>query len=95
MAPEQVLARGRFLKLTLIDGYEMVERIGCTGVVVVLPVTGAGEVVLIDQHRPAVGRRCVELPAGLVGDRDAESRETRDTAAGREVRSSPQRNRAK
>ena len=29
-----------------------------------------GKMILIDQPRVALGRRCVELPAGLVGDED-------------------------
>lgn len=29
-----------------------------------------GEVVLIEQHRVPIGKRCIELPAGLVGDEE-------------------------
>ena len=31
-----------------------------------------GKMILIDQPRVALGCRCVELPAGLVGDEDPE-----------------------
>lgn len=32
----------------------------------VLPVTGDGRLILIDQYRPAIRRRTLELPAGMV-----------------------------
>jgi len=34
------------------------------GSVVLVPVTGGGEIVLVRQYRPAIGRRMWELPAG-------------------------------
>ena len=43
-------------------------RTNATGVVVVVPVTDAGELVLVEQYRPPVQSRVLELPAGLVGD---------------------------
>ncbi|MBR0552856.1 NUDIX hydrolase [Stakelama marina] len=42
-----------------------------------------GHVLLVDQHRAPLGRRCLELPAGLVGD-DGED-EHALTAAAREL----------
>lgn len=42
-----------------------------------------GHVLLIDQYRVPLGRRCIELPAGLIGDED--SADTLDTAAAREL----------
>ena len=34
------------------------------GSVVIVPVTGAGAIVLVQQYRPAIGRSAWELPAG-------------------------------
>ncbi len=59
---------GRFLRVRLDGRWEFVQRTGVSGVVVVVAVTDADEIVLVEQHRPPVGRRVVELPAGLAGD---------------------------
>ena len=49
------------------------------GSVVIVPVTGSGEIILVRQYRPAIGRWAWELPAGtLKPDEDKEK------AAGRE-----------
>ena len=40
-------------------------------------------VLLVEQHRPPLGARCLELPAGLVGDEDAG--EAEEAAAAREL----------
>ena len=50
---------------------------------VVIVAIDRGEVILIDQYRVPLGRRCIELPAGLVGD-EAED-DTVETAAVREL----------
>lgn len=46
--------------------WEAVERQGCDGIVILVPVTPDGRVVLIRQFRPVLGRPVIELPAGLV-----------------------------
>ena len=38
-----------------------------------------GKIVLIEQYRVPIGRRCLELPAGLIGD-DDENADVEDTA---------------
>lgn len=81
---KEILYRGKYLQLCRSDRWEWVERVGCSGVVILLPVTDAGEVVLIDQYRMPVAKRVVEFPAGLVGDLDAAD-ESLETAAQREL----------
>ena len=49
--------------------WEYASRTGGITAVVVLAEYD-GKVILVDQPRVALGRRCVELPAGLVGDED-------------------------
>jgi ADP-ribose pyrophosphatase len=63
-----VLAAGRFLRLVRRDGWEFVERVRATGVVAIVAVTTAGELILTEQFRPAVAGRVIDLPAGLAGD---------------------------
>ena len=51
--------------ITLPAGGELkAEIIRHPGSVVILPVTGSGEIVLVRQYRPAIGRAAWELPAG-------------------------------
>ena len=51
--------------LTLPKGHELkAEIIRHPGSVVIIPVTGAGEIILVRQYRPAIGRWAWELPAG-------------------------------
>src|SRR5687768_8463814 len=65
----QVLGNGRFLELVRDEhGWEYARRVNATGVVVIAASTDKNEVILIEQYRPPVGARVVELPAGLVGD---------------------------
>ncbi|MGD9021922.1 MAG: hypothetical protein PVF46_08995, partial [Lysobacterales bacterium] len=59
---------GHHLGLKEKDGWEYAFRTDASGVVVLVPVTDAGELVLVEQYRAPVNSRVVELPAGLVGD---------------------------
>jgi len=60
--------RGRYLSLLENSGWEYTSRSNASGVVVIIAVTDREEIVLVEQHRPPVGRSVIELPAGLVGD---------------------------
>ncbi|MDF1503685.1 NUDIX hydrolase [Roseisolibacter sp. H3M3-2] len=81
------LARGRFLRLAARDGWEFVQRVRGSGAVLILAVTPADEVLLVEQYRPPVARRVIELPAGLVGDEpsDADTPEAAEDAVRREL----------
>ena len=65
-----VLAEGRFLRLIRRGRWEFVQRTNNSGVVGIIATTDDGRLVLVEQWRPPVGKRCIELPAGLVGDED-------------------------
>ena len=64
----EVLGEGRFLRLVREGRWEFVERVRTAGVVAMVAVTGDGELLLIEQTRPAIGGAQVELPAGLVDE---------------------------
>jgi ADP-ribose pyrophosphatase len=81
-APEEVMWQGRFLVAKKRGRWEYVGRAGGVRAAVILAVDN-GHVLLIDQYRVPLGRRCLELPAGLVGDEEAG--ETVETAAAREL----------
>jgi ADP-ribose pyrophosphatase len=82
---KRVLARGKYLSLVTRGGWECVERLHISGIVIIVPVTPDGRVVLIEQFRPAVQGYVVEFPAGLVGDIPGKRRESFVTAAKREL----------
>lgn len=61
---------GRYLGITERDGWEFATRTNASGVVVIVAVTVAEELVLVEQFRKPVLAPVIELPAGLVGDHD-------------------------
>jgi ADP-ribose pyrophosphatase len=81
----RVLAQGKYLTLVDDKGWEFVTRHNITGIVVLVAVTEAREVVLVEQYRAPVGRRVIELPAGLVGDVPGQENESLAVAAHREL----------
>ena len=82
---KEVLATGKYLSLVCIDGYEMVERVNCTGVVVILPITEDGKIIFVEQFRPPIQKKTIELPAGLVSDLESAQGESMVDAARREL----------
>jgi len=70
--PLQTMWQGKYLTALKRGKWEYVSRSGSTNAVVILAETD-GKVILIDQYRVPVGKRCVELPAGLVGDEDKDA----------------------
>lgn len=84
MSDAGVLYRGRFLQLKERQGWEWVERVNCTGVVMLVARTPEGKVLLVEQYRIPVGAPVIEFPAGLVGD-GAGHGEDLATAARREL----------
>ncbi|HAT11736.1 MAG TPA: hypothetical protein DCS97_14340 [Planctomycetes bacterium] len=78
-----ILHTARFLELAVRDGWEFVRRRNATAVVGIIATTPAGELLLVEQQRLPVGGPVIELPAGLVGDEQAD--EDLTTAAAREL----------
>lgn len=83
--PSGVIATGRFLRLTAANGWEYVERVRATAVVGIVAVTDDRRLLLVEQHRPPLGRAAIELPAGLVGDEHGRDKEDAAEAARREL----------
>ncbi len=62
--------QGKYIRVVRDGQWEYVERCGGVSAVVILAELD-GKVILVEQVRvPLGGRRCLELPAGLVGDED-------------------------
>ncbi len=69
LPPIEVLCEGKFVRALRRGKWEFASRANDIKAVVILA-EYEGKVILIDQPRVALGVRCVELPAGLVGDDD-------------------------
>jgi ADP-ribose pyrophosphatase len=78
----RVAWRGRFLEAKTLGKWEFVARTRGVGAAVILAVD-EGHVLLVEQYRVPLGTRCLELPAGLVGDEEED--EAVAAAAGREL----------
>ena len=74
---------GRYIEAVKDGRWEYVRRKGEIEAAVILAIDEEDHVVLVEQYRVPVGARCLELPAGLVGDE--EDGETVETAAIREL----------
>ena len=65
----EVMWEGKYVRALKRGRWEYVSRVGDVRAVVILA-EFEGKTILIEQSRIAVGGRCLELPAGLVGDED-------------------------
>ena len=71
-APLQTVWQGKYISVCKRGRWEYVSRTGSTNAVVILA-EHDGKIILIEQYRVPVGARCLELPAGLVGDEDKDA----------------------
>lgn len=84
--PEEVMWQGRFITAKRRGQWEYVGRARGIRAAVIVAIDEAPDgphVLLVDQYRVPLGKRCIELPAGLVGDEDAGEEAT--GAAAREL----------
>lgn len=82
--PEQVMWQGRFITAKKRGRWEYVSRARGIRAAVILA-TEEGHVLLVEQYRVPLGRNCLELPAGLVGDDEGGHGESTLDAASREL----------
>lgn len=69
-APEEVVWAGKYIVTKRRGPWEYVGRARGIGAAVILAIED-GHVLLVEQWRVPLQRRCLELPAGLVGDETA------------------------
>ncbi len=62
---------GKYLSVRKQGSWEYAERIGSIAAAVIVAIDGEGRLLLVEQYRVPLGRACLELPAGLVGDETA------------------------
>lgn len=75
---------GRFITAKRQGRWEYVSRSRGIRAAVILAIDD-GHVLLVEQYRVPLGKNCIELPAGLVGDHDDNSDEDASLAAIREL----------
>jgi ADP-ribose pyrophosphatase len=80
--PVEPMWEGRFITAQRRGKWEYVSRSRGIKAAVILAVDD-GHILLVEQYRVPLGKNCVELPAGLIGDHDAG--EDPLEAAGREL----------
>ena len=71
-APLKTEWQGRYVTVQTRGRWEFVSRTNGTRAVVILA-EHDGKIILIEQYRVPAGSRCLELPAGLVGDEDPDA----------------------
>ena len=82
LPPPEVMWAGKFVRALRRGKWEYASRANDINAVVILA-EHDGKVILVDQPRVAPDCRCVELPAGLVGDEDPNA--TPESAAVKEL----------
>lgn len=85
LPPPEIVAEGKFVRLVKQGKWEYATRPKVSGVVGIVAVTDDGNLILVEQDRPPVGKRVIELPAGLAGDEAGHEAEDLAAAARREL----------
>ena len=74
---------GKYLRMVTRGRWEYVERTNAGSAVIVIAVTPEDKLVFVEQFRVPMNANTIEMPAGLVGDTDAN--DTLEDAARREL----------
>jgi ADP-ribose pyrophosphatase len=86
---DQVMWQGKFITARRKGKWEYVSRARGIRAAVILAIDededGDEYVILVEQFRVPLGRPCIELPAGLIGDHDHTAGEDDTVAAAREL----------
>ena len=69
----ETLYQGKFLTMVREGRWEYCERAGQTEAVMIFARTPEGKVLLVEEYRPPIGKRCLCFPAGLSGDEQPEA----------------------
>ena len=83
--PEQIQWQGKFITARTRGKWEYVTRARGIRAAVILAIDAEDHVLLVEQYRVPLGKACLELPAGLIGDDDSSPDEDPAAAAAREL----------
>ena len=81
----KILFDGKHIQLQRRDHWEFAARKTISGIVGIIAVTDDRKLLLVEQYRPPVDAKVIELPAGLAGDVQGHATEGLATAAQREL----------
>ncbi len=82
---EEIVWEGQFITAKKCGRWEYVSRSRNIRAAVILAIDEAEHVLLVEQFRTPLGRVCIELPAGLIGDHDDSADEDVLVAGAREL----------
>lgn len=85
MSQTEILCNGKWLRLKRRGQWEYAERTNPGGGVMIMAITPQRTLLFVEQFRPAIGCRTIEMPAGLVGDLACSRDESAIAAAHREL----------
>lgn len=85
MTETVTLFNGKYLRIRCRGTWEFAERVNPGGAVIVVAITDADEVVLVEQYRMPIECKTIEMPAGLIGDIDELAHEGAIETAQREL----------
>ena len=83
--PEEIVWQGKFVTAKKRGRWEYVSRARGMRAAVILAIDEDDHVLLVEQFRVPLGRPCIELPAGLIGDAEGAEDEDPFEAAAREL----------
>lgn len=83
--PEETRWQGRFITAKVRGKWEYVSRARGIKAAVILAIDEDDNVILVEQFRVPLGKSCIELPAGLIGDDEGAEGEDATAAAQREL----------
>ena len=83
-AEERIVWQGKFVTARVRGKWEYVSRARGIRAAVILAVDEDDHVILVEQFRVPLGKVCIELPAGLIGDGD-DAGEAPELAGAREL----------
>ena len=85
MNPPEIVTDGQHVQLMRRGSWEYVTRKKASGIVGIVAITNDGKLLLVEQFRPPLGKRVIEIPAGLAGDIEGQEAEGLTEAARREL----------
>lgn len=83
MTEKKTVYEGKYLRMCVQGHWEYAERTNAGSAVIIIARTPEDKLLFVEQYRIPMGRNCIEMPAGLVGDLDAG--DTLESAAKREL----------
>lgn len=83
--PEEIMWQGDFITAKRRGRWEYAGRARGIRAAAIIAIDASDHVLLVEQYRVPLGKRCLEIPAGLIGDHEGDEDEAPEAAAAREL----------